>query len=450
MIFRAKIPNVADPLRCLLVAGVLLLTAILAPVTHAAGDRAGLLFTPQESLRARFDTVRRAQRRITVSTFSVNPDEAGLAFLEELARKARAGVPTRLLMDGVSHRRDRGKIHDILYYLQSSGVEIREFISETPSAKIQRGLGLSGFGAEKLHTKVTIGDDIAVSGGRNLNNQGLSGLAPGAHDVDAIFSGAAVADAQEHLDELWISRETRPHVFKNDPESLRRGRDALTRAAAWMETAGIVDPRTPGDPLKQTRPVRSVRFLHDGAAPARGPSATARALQKLFGDAKEELLLSNHTANLTKGFWDAFTRARRGGARVSLVTNGEARYPGGKREGRWDDYVRSQKRFADEGIAVSELRDRASLHTKVAAIDGKRIVVSSFNLEPASEYLNKEAALVVDDEALAARLKAYIERQQSMGRRVVEGGKVLQPAPKAPPVDCGTAFRLLQLGRGFR
>jgi putative cardiolipin synthase len=416
----------------------------------AAAERAGLLFSPQESLRARFDTVRRAQSRITISTFSVNPDEAGLALLEELAQKARAGVKVRLLMDGVSHRRDKGKIHDVLQYLDASGVEIREFMSATSSARLQRAVGLSGFAAEKLHAKVMIGDDIAVSGGRNLNNQGLKGGAPGAHDVDAIFSGSAVSAAQDYLDALWDSPETTPLRFPADEAGLRRGQATLAKASAWMHDAGIIDPLKPSDPLKLTKPVRRVRFLHDGVGAGKGPSATARELQGLFGAAQKEVLLSNHTANLTDGFWGAFTRARRNGAKVDLITNAEDRYPGGAKEGRWDDYVRSYKKFADRGVSLRELRDRASLHAKVAVVDGKQAVVSSFNLEPASEYLNKETAIVVDDEELAGRLKSYIERHRSMARPVVQDGRILAPTKAPFSVDCGTAFRLLQRARGFR
>ncbi|RZA06694.1 MAG: phosphatidylserine/phosphatidylglycerophosphate/cardiolipin synthase family protein [Proteobacteria bacterium] len=424
--------------------------ALFLPFFAQAAERAGLLFTPQESMRARYDVIRRAQKEILLSTFSVVPDDAGMALLEELAKKARAGVPTRLLIDGVSHQRDRGKMHDVLLYLQDSGVEIREFVSQTTSAKLQRAAGLSGFAAEKLHAKVTIGDEIAVSGGRNLNNQGLRGPAPGAQDVDAIFTGEAVSSAKSHLRELWDSPETQGVKFRQDQISLERGRDIVKRAYGWMENAGIVDPDRASDPIKLTKPVKRVHFLHDSAAHVKGPSPTAMGLQSLFAGAKEEVLVSNHTLNLTQGFWKAFGQARKNGAQVNLLTNAEDRYPGGAKEGRWASYVKSYRRLAGEGINLREHRDRASLHAKVAVIDGERAVISSFNLEPASEYLNKETAVVIEDRKLAQDLKSYVGRHYGTARQVVENGKLIAEAPAKFKVDCGTAFHYLQLLRGFR
>ena len=53
----------------------------------------------------------------------------------------------------------------------------------------------------------------------------------------------------------------------------------------------------------------------------------------------------------------------------------------------------------------------ASLHAKTFAIDGKRIFVGSFNLDPRSAALNTESGLVIDSPAMAGHITAAFADQ---------------------------------------
>jgi cardiolipin synthase C len=61
------------------------------------------------------------------------------------------------------------------------------------------------------------------------------------------------------------------------------------------------------------------------------------------------------------------------------------------------------------GSAGSQLTSAASLHAKTFAVDGERIFVGSFNLDPRSSRLNTEMGIVIDSPALAGQLDRMFE-----------------------------------------
>jgi putative cardiolipin synthase len=91
----------------------------------------------------------------------------------------------------------------------------------------------------------------------------------------------------------------------------------------------------------------------------------------------------------------------------------------------------------------------ASLHAKTFAIDGERVFVGSFNLDPRSAALNTEMGLVVDSPALARRLSAALDAMHpALAWRVErdpEGGGVrwrdAGPAPIATEPGVGAMRR---------
>jgi phosphatidylserine/phosphatidylglycerophosphate/cardiolipin synthase-like enzyme len=87
-------------------------------------------------------------------------------------------------------------------------------------------------------------------------------------------------------------------------------------------------------------------------------------------------------------------------------------------------YVGERKGLVRQGVELWELageKTDETLHTKAAVIDGRTVIVGSYNLDPRSERLNTEVAAVLDDEALAAELRAWmdghLERSVRIDRR---------------------------------
>jgi putative cardiolipin synthase len=80
-------------------------------------------------------------------------------------------------------------------------------------------------------------------------------------------------------------------------------------------------------------------------------------------------------------------------------------------------YARYRKPLLRRGVELYELRaqvassnvaTKLTLHSKVASVDGKRVFVGSFNLDPRSLYLNTEMGMVVDSLELAGSMSASI------------------------------------------
>ena len=63
----------------------------------------------------------------------------------------------------------------------------------------------------------------------------------------------------------------------------------------------------------------------------------------------------------------------------------------------------------EAGVRIYERKSRL-LHAKSAVIDGRTVLVGSYNIDPRSQNLNAEAMCVADDEELARQLLASIEQ----------------------------------------
>jgi putative cardiolipin synthase len=113
------------------------------------------------------------------------------------------------------------------------------------------------------------------------------------------------------------------------------------------------------------------------------------------------------------------TGLARRGVRVSVVTNSLAATDVTVVHGGYARYRRplleagvelwELKRSGREGVGIFGSRG-ASLHTKAFVVDGERIFVGSFNLDPRSAKLNTEMGGFVRHPVLGQRLRAEHER----------------------------------------
>ena len=100
----------------------------------------------------------------------------------------------------------------------------------------------------------------------------------------------------------------------------------------------------------------------------------------------------------------------------SLVANDVAAVHGG--------YARYRKALLKGGVQLWELKPAgdpgnssllgssgASLHTKAFVVDGEKLFVGSYNLDPRSTSLNCEQGVIVEDSALAREMESLFERQ---------------------------------------
>jgi putative cardiolipin synthase len=100
----------------------------------------------------------------------------------------------------------------------------------------------------------------------------------------------------------------------------------------------------------------------------------------------------------------------------SLVANDVAAVHGG--------YSRYRKPLTKGGVRLWELKPTgsetgssmfgssgASLHTKAFVVDGEKLFVGSYNLDPRSTWLNCEQGVLVENPVLAVQLEALFDSQ---------------------------------------
>jgi putative cardiolipin synthase len=116
----------------------------------------------------------------------------------------------------------------------------------------------------------------------------------------------------------------------------------------------------------------------------------------------------------------------------SLVANDVAAVHGG--------YSRYRMALLEGGVQLWELKPTgspgnssmfgssgASLHTKAFVVDGEKLFVGSYNLDPRSTWLNCEQGVLVEDAVLARELESLFEHQIAAAhawRVTLERGKM--------------------------
>ncbi|MDY7232654.1 phospholipase D-like domain-containing protein [Hyalangium rubrum] len=163
--------------------------------------------------------------------------------------------------------------------------------------------------------------------------------------------------------------------------------------------------------------------LHAGAVEiASGPLRVllsgfggGRRLRQRYLDALEkaqrEVVLAHAYFLPDRGFMRALNRAARRGVAVHLLLAGRSDVAFARAA-----TMRLYRAFLRAGVQIHEWT-ASTLHAKAAVVDGKRLLVGSFNLDPLS-LVNLETLVDVEDEVVAAQATAWLDRHLREARRV--------------------------------
>ncbi len=138
-----------------------------------------------------------------------------------------------------------------------------------------------------------------------------------------------------------------------------------------------------------------------------------RAYLKAIAGAQREIIVANAYFLPGRLFRRALVRAARRGVRVVLLLQGKVEY-------RLQHYatLALYERLIGAGVEIYEYQP-SYLHAKVAVVDGAWATVGSFNIDPFSLFLAREANLVVSDADFAGALRGNLWRAiERDGRRV--------------------------------
>ncbi|HEX9942739.1 MAG TPA: phosphatidylserine/phosphatidylglycerophosphate/cardiolipin synthase family protein [Thermoanaerobaculia bacterium] len=383
-------------------------TVLLTVASPALADRVRILATDREAAEARVEMVLGAREEVLASTFIFGDDPFTLTSLALLRDAARRGIRVQLLIDAQWNKVPR----TVQAHLLAEGIEIREFHPFR--------LDKLHWVTRRMHDKMAIVDGRELlAGGRNVESTyfgfGRQIKRRNYVDLDLQVQGAAVAEARDYFLKLWSSREVKALRARATPAEVRDAAALLDRQKAWLDArieAARNDPNRSPPALQEVGPVR---FLHDPIGRKGRERGVGHELRDLLDAARESAIVESPYLVPSRAFRASLRRALARGVRVRILTNSLA-----TTDNLWPQagYVGHKGELVRSGVELWEYRGPECLHSKAAVIDGETVIVGSYNLDPRSERLNTELALVVRDQTLATEMGSILDEHLERAWRI--------------------------------
>jgi len=386
----------------------------------AGADAVSLLTTPMEAATARAEMILGAREEICTEYFIVGEDPFSLTGLALLRKAARRGVSVRLIIDAQWSKVPKA----VLAHLLAEGVEVKVY----HPFRLRKPEWLT----RRLHDKLLVVDGREMlTGGRNIESPyfGL-GRQLGRRnyiDCDIRIDGAVAAQSLKYFNALWNSREVRRSTAYRHTGGVEMAEALLDAYEDWLDerVAEVLDVGNPLGRLVTPDPVwvkgEAIRFLHDPVGRKGRDPGVGEALLELMDGAEESLLIESPYLVPSKALKKGLRRALDRGVRVRILTNSLAATDNIFPQAGYSWYKKPLVRM---GVELWEhAGPDTCLHTKAAVIDDTRLVVGTYNLDPRSEHLNSEMAVVVDHPGLAAQMREMMERNLEGAMRIGADGR---------------------------
>lgn len=356
-------------------------TEVAGPWFKIGGDEVRLLRDGVEAFPAMLDAIAKATREILLEMYWVGADAVGTRFREALADKARRGVTVRVIYDAVG---SLGIGPGFWQPLVAAGGEVREY---HPLSPLRPTFDIARI-EQRDHRKILVVDgEVGFTGGLNLARPWLPLEEGGEAWRDD------VVEVKGH-----VAQELRTLFYK----TLRwlRLRHPLQHHGAAHLPRDLV-------PLSK-RPSGRVYVL---ATLRRSRRNLRREYLTRINRAKQSIDLANSYFLPDRSVRNALFRAVVRGVRVRVLVPAKS------------DVAVVQ--FALEAMYETLLRHGVELfcypgpmmHAKTAIID-RFATIGSYNLDERSRVKNLEVNVAVEDEAFAAYVRGWFERDLARASRV--------------------------------
>lgn len=412
---------------------------------HPAHSGVRLVASGTEAFALRALSARAAVRCLDLQYYIWHSDETGRYLAREVLHAADRGVRVRLLLDDMDARsRDTLLValdeHPLIAIRVFNPFATRSGFLRTARELLSRGSRLN----HRMHNKAWIADGrAALVGGRNIGDEYFSASSlVNFVDLDVLLAGPAVAETSRIFDRYWNSDSAVP--IRN-LRRLRVRRQSLAEADARVEAGRTVhvnegylgylheslQQQEIGSSVTQLAWSGDVHVIADDPRKAlRRPSEIDPGVLHSIAGALEQAAsqLRLISPYFVPGEAAAAQLARKAssGCDVAILTNSLAATDVAAVHSGYSKY---RSKLLAAGVKLFELRpapeqdddadhhgprmrlgsSRASLHTKAAILDGRRIFVGSFNLDPRSATLNCEMGVWIGDAAIAGQLQSLFE-----------------------------------------
>ncbi|MGH8524938.1 MAG: phospholipase D-like domain-containing protein, partial [Gammaproteobacteria bacterium] len=357
-----------------------------------AGNRVRLLKDAQENYPAWLEAIEAAEHSVHFESYIIHEDDAGWRFADALTRKAREGVPVRLIYDWMG---GLGKASRSFWnHLRAGGVEVRCY--NPPRLDSPFGW-LSRDHRKMLAVDGRVGFITGLCVGRMWEGIPEKKIDPW-RDTGIEVHGPAVADIERAFAQIWSLMG--PPI----PEGELLDRDAL-----------------PPEANVSLRVVASV--------PA--TAGMMRLDQLVAALARNRLWLTDAYYAGTTPYVQALRAAAKDGVDVRLLVPNGTDIPILRPLSR-----AGYRPLLEAGVRVFEWNG-TMLHAKTAVADCNWARVGSTNLNIASWFGNCELDAVIEDESFAREMEEMYVQDLTNATEVVLDArqKVRAPGePRHPPV----------------
>jgi cardiolipin synthase len=334
------------------------------------GNTLTIFFEGSETFDAMLAAIARAERRVWLETYILEPDALGTAVLAALTAAATRGCQVRLMFDVIGSPR----VDDaVLRPLREAGGVAAPY--NPPFAFRDRRSPL-----QRDHRKILIVDERGFCGGMNVSvDYGSFHRGNGRfRDTHALLEGPCVADLASIFQQGW-HEETGERL------------PAIERSAPLAE--GVFVQVLRSDASRQMRHIQ-------------------RALYQTVGRCLRNCFLTTPYFVPPPRLLSALVQAAKRGVDVRVLTAGLSDVPIVSVAAR-----HLYGRLLRGGVRVYEMTER-TLHAKTATIDGLYSSVGSFNLDRWSFERNLEVNVSVVDPGLARQLQERFVKDVEGSREV--------------------------------
>jgi len=430
----------------------------LFPVHGPENCRIAVLQGGEASFSLRMDVLKKARKSIRIQALVFKGDEAGLRIAEVLKEKKAAGLDVRVIVDALSN--PWLQTQWMFFDLKQHGIEVEgyealalQWINEIPIPFVEPHYDPAQPN-KRFHEKMWIidgetGDGVAVTGGLNIGNEYFRTDPDHPdnywRDQDIVVRGAVVADLVAAFDrnfDYFVGVKESRGIFNTNVywEATRKVLDTTGKIPVSYDQDETIRANVATLETRERHPVfrdATCRFFQN--RPRLGETYIQQAYIKLVERARQEVLIANAyfvpTPSMATALKDAAMRC----VSVRIISNSPETndLPEISLVGR--GYYASLLAVNETpevractspgaGLRIwewvgqapeEEVRSQGTMHSKFAVFDGRRSLVGSYNLDPRSERLNSETAVVFDDEALSGELRRkYLEEDLRYAREV--------------------------------
>jgi cardiolipin synthase len=334
---------------------------------EVAGNRLTVAVDGPERLEALIALIDGATESLRILYYIWLNDETGRRVRDSLVAAAERGVTVSMLLDGFGAS-DANE--SFFTPLSEAGARFCRFEPRWGRRYLLRN-----------HQKLALADGArAIVGGFNIGDEYFGTIESGAwRDLGLLVDGPSVASLVHYFDDMY--------AWAEDPlASIRKLRRMLSR---------------------HSRRHGALHWLFGG--PSRRLSPWARAVRDdLTGATDVDFLMAYFVPSIRmlRRIYGVATRGR-----VRMVTAGKSDIRSTLWAARFFYW-----RLIRHDVEVYEYQP-TKLHTKLIVVDDA-VHIGSANFDMRSLYLNLEMMLRVDDPAFAATMRAYIDSEVAVSRRI--------------------------------